>query len=32
MLEPDGSPYATTYTAAELTHRLAASRAVSAPA
>jgi predicted dinucleotide-binding enzyme len=29
MLEPDGSPYATTYTAAELTHRLAASRAVS---
>jgi len=27
MLEPDGSPYATTYTAAELTHRLAATRA-----
>jgi 8-hydroxy-5-deazaflavin:NADPH oxidoreductase len=26
LLEPDGSPYAATYTAAELTHRLAASR------
>ena len=29
-LEPDGSPYATTYTAAELMHRLTATRAGSA--
>lgn len=31
-LEPDGSPYATTYTAAELTNRLAATRAAGRPA
>jgi predicted dinucleotide-binding enzyme len=31
-LEPDGSPYATTYTAAELEHRLAATRAAGRPA
>jgi predicted dinucleotide-binding enzyme len=32
MLEPDGSPYATTYTATELTHRLAASPDAGHPA
>jgi hypothetical protein len=31
-LEPDGSPYATTYTAAELVHRLATTRAAGRPA